>query len=216
MIIFIPIKELSQRVPNKNFRLVNGIPLYKLCLYKLKNFKVYVDTDSEKIINEINIDKKLNHVSVFLRKQELLGHETSVCNIIKSFIKRYHIKDKVICQLHVTSPFLKPETLLSAIKMMSDHDSVVACNKFQNRLWRSESYGYTPINHNPLKLEQTQDLPVYYEENSLFYIFKSENFLKSGCRISTNPYFYICSYPENIDIDIEDDWNLVKSLTKER
>ena len=47
MKIFIPIKEISQRVPKKNFRLFDGAPLYKHTLYKLKDFEVYVDTDSE-------------------------------------------------------------------------------------------------------------------------------------------------------------------------
>ena len=100
--------------------------------------------------------------------------------------------------------------------MIKNHDSVVACNKYQNRLWRKEKYGYAPINHNPLKLEQTQDLPVFYEENSLFYIFNTQYFLNTGSRVGLDPYFYICNYPENIDIDTEDDWKLVKSLVKEK
>jgi len=63
-----------------------------------------------------------------------------------------------------------------------------------------------------MKLEQTQDLPVYYEENSLFYIFNSDYFLKTNARVGINPYFYVNNYPENIDIDTEDDWKLVESL----
>jgi N-acylneuraminate cytidylyltransferase len=47
--VFIPIKENSQRVPRKNFRLLNGIPLYKNILSKLKDFQVFVDTDSNEI-----------------------------------------------------------------------------------------------------------------------------------------------------------------------
>jgi CMP-N-acetylneuraminic acid synthetase len=212
VIIFIPIKHVSQRVPNKNFRKINNTSLYKRCLYKLKDFNVYVDTDSETIINEIKADKKLKHVTVYHRCDRLLGHEISVCDIINNFINIYNIKNSVICQLHVTSPFLKIETLLSAYKMMDNHDSVAACNIYQNRLWRKEDYGYAPINHNPLKLEQTQDLPVFYEENSLFYIFRSEDFKKTKLRIGVNPHFYPCGFPENIDIDTEDDWQLVKNM----
>ena len=215
MIVFIPIKEISQRVPNKNFRLIDGIQLYKRCLYKLKDFKVYVDTDSEKILNEIKNDSNLSHVVAFMRKKDLQGHKTSVCDIIKSFIINFNIKEKIICQLHVTSPFLKTQTLFDAMNSLNNYDSVVSSNAYQNRLWRREDYGYTPINHNPLKLEQTQDLPIYYEENSLFYIFKSDFFLKTNSRIGVNPYFYVCNYPENIDIDTEDDWKLVKSITGE-
>jgi CMP-N-acetylneuraminic acid synthetase len=215
MIVFIPIKEKSQRVPNKNFRLVNGVQLYKRCLYKLSNFNVFVDTDSIEIINNIQTDSKLSHVTPYFRNKELHGHDMSVCDIIKSFITKFKIENETICQTHVTSPFLKFETLSLASDKMINHDSVVSCNNYQNRLWRKERYGYCPINHNPLKLEQTQDLPNYYEENSLFYIFNSDQFLKTNCRIGSNPYFFVNNYPENIDIDTEDDWKLVKLLTSE-
>ena len=213
MILFIPIKKESQRVPLKNFRKFNGIPLYKHCLYKLDKFEVFVDTDSEEIINECIVDQNLNHVTAFKRKDSLVGHDISVCDLISNFIRRHNIVDKAICQVHVTSPFLKTEALdLASSKLNEGYDSVVSCNEYKNRLWRKESYGYCPINHNPLRLEQTQDLPCYFEENSLFYIFNSSHFLKTNTRIGVNPFFYICNYPENVDIDTEDDWDLVKTL----
>lgn len=219
MVIFIPIKEISQRVPRKNLRNLGGVPLYKKCLYKLSEYSVYVDTDSSEIIDAIKKDPKLNNVTPYLRNFNLLGHDVSVCDLIKDFIITKNIKEETICQIHVTSPFLKTTTLKEANKLIKlGYDSIVACNKYQNRLWRKEDYGgnpsYCPINHNPLKLEQTQDLPVYYEENSLFYIFQKENFLRTNCRVGVNPYFYVCNHPENIDIDTEDDWELVETLCR--
>ena len=59
MIIFIPIKENSQRVPRKNFREINGVPLYKHTLYKLSDYEVYVDTDSTEVILDIESDERL-------------------------------------------------------------------------------------------------------------------------------------------------------------
>ena len=53
MNIFIPIKHISQRVPNKNFRIFNGEPLYKHTLLKFLDCNVFVDTDSEEIKNNI-------------------------------------------------------------------------------------------------------------------------------------------------------------------
>ena len=50
MIIYIPIKQNSQRVPQKNFREFNGKPLWEHTIDKLKDFEVVVDTDSEEII----------------------------------------------------------------------------------------------------------------------------------------------------------------------
>lgn len=214
MKVFIPIKKNSQRVKEKNFRNFLDEPLYKYTLLKLKDYEVFVDTDSKEILYEIKNDNRLSHVTGYMRSNNLIGDKISVCSLIENWIKKYGIED-MVCQLHVTSPFLKIETLSKSFeKVEKDFDSVVACNKIQSRLWRMENYGLCPINHNPAKLEQTQDLPAVYEENSLFYIFNSENFLTTGNRIGSNPYFYECSFPENIDIDIEDDWDIALALSK--
>ena len=90
--------------------------------------------------------------------------------------------------------------------------TIVSCNVVSSRLWRQENYGICPVNHNPLKLEQTQDLPKLFEENSLFYMFKSDNFLKTKSRIGLKPYFFQTNFPENIDIDWEEDWQIATSM----
>lgn len=213
MKIFIPIKHESQRVPGKNFREFQGEPLYKHVLLKLSGFQVYVDTDSEQILEQLEVDNSLSHVRGYKRSEQLLGHTTSVCKLIQNFITQFSIRDETLCQVHVTSPFLCTNTLINAREYMKGgYDSVVSCNVLQTRLWRKEKYGMCPVNHNPLNLEQTQDLPVFYEENSLFYIFNSDNMLKTGNRIGRRPCFYSVSFPENLDIDTEQDWSLIKKV----
>lgn len=214
MKIFIPIKKNSQRVPRKNFRILDGEPLYKFQLLKFNKFDIFVDTDSEEIYSDIKKDNRLKNVEVFYRKKELTGDKTSVCDLIKGFIISYDINEP-IAQIHVTSPFLRQETLLDGFSYIKHgFDSIVSCNKLQTRLWRKESYGYCPVNHNPLKLEQTQDLPEVYEENSAFYIFDSKIISITGNRIGKNPYFYEIKQPESLDIDTEEDWNKVLERIK--
>jgi CMP-N-acetylneuraminic acid synthetase len=213
MKIFIPIKNNSQRVSRKNFRSFAGEPLYKHTLLKYSQFEVYVDTDSQEIADGILSDERLAHVSVYMRSSDLIGDEISVCRLIERFISKFNIQEPIV-QLHVTSPFLSSETIKKAGKMIGEYDSVVACTKYNSRFWKIEGYGPCPVNHNPLKLEQTQDLPSLYEENSAFYIFRPEVVSQTNGRIGQNPYFFTMCHPENIDIDTEDDWNLVKSMEK--
>jgi CMP-N-acetylneuraminic acid synthetase len=212
--VFIPIKYNSQRVPNKNFRIFGSEYLFKRTLLKYADCDVYVDTDSEELKELIVMDDRLKRVNVFSRVQSLRGDEVSVCDLIKNFILKLDIKEPII-QTHVTSPFLKKETVVDAYQKMKNlnFDSVVSCNGHQSRFWRNEEYGYCPINHNPLKMEQTQDLPTLYEENSAFYIFRPEVILNTGNRVGKNPYFYQIGHPENLDIDTEQDWDrCVKEL----
>ena len=212
MKIFIPIKHNSQRVPKKNYRVFNGEPLYKHTLLKYTTCDVYVDTDSEEIIKEISKDDRLKNVVPYMRHPDLRGDKVSVCDLIRDFIVRHDIDD-VVAQIHVTSPFLNRSAVsVAASQIGPKYDSVVSCTKHNSRFWRNELYGPCPINHNPMKLEQTQDLPTLYEENSAFYIFKSIDFIKSHNRIGVKPFFYAVKHPENLDIDTESDWELVKAL----
>ena len=212
MNIFIPIKHNSQRVHRKNFRRFGKEPLFKHTLLKYKDYNVFVDTDSQEVIDLIGQDKRLKHVNVFSRSETLIGDKVSVCDLIKDFIIRLKIQEP-IAQIHVTSPFLKEKTLADAFTYLCDYDSVVSCNVYKSRFWRKESYGFCPVNHNPVKMEQTQDLPTLYEENSAFYIFKPEVILSQNSRIGQQPYFYPIGIQEGIDIDTEDDWEIA---TRER
>jgi CMP-N-acetylneuraminic acid synthetase len=212
--IFVPIKENSQRVFRKNFRKLNGVPLYIRLFEKLKDFEVYVDTDSDKIIDELTA--RYNNVTAYKRKKSLEGDEISVCDLINNFITKFKLKKEWVCQVHVTSPFLKMETL-NAVEILTkspNFDSVVSCNILQTRLWKKENYGFIPVNHNPVVLQQTQDLAKYYEENSLFYAFRADLFKKTNMRIGSTPYFYETDFPENLDIDTEEDWSLVEKIAE--
>ena len=51
--IFIPIKHNSQRVARKNFRRFGSEPLFKRTLLKFRGHQIFVDTDSQEIIDVI-------------------------------------------------------------------------------------------------------------------------------------------------------------------
>jgi CMP-N-acetylneuraminic acid synthetase len=209
MIVYIPIKQNSQRVPNKNFRDFNGSPLWENTVDKLNGHDVYIDTDSDTVMEK---SQSKNWVTSFSRKRHLRGDRVSVVDLLKSFVSQFSISQP-ICQIHVTSPFLNPDHInFAETKIMEDgHDSVFSADRIQNRFWREEEYGYCPINHNPMKLEQTQDLPVYYMENSYLYAFQPK-VLDFNNRIGYNPYIMEIGFPYNLDIDTEEDWKLVNVI----
>lgn len=174
------------------------MPLWKNTFEKLKKFKVYVDTDDNDLIEEL---LKYDNVIAYPREESLVGHKVSVCDLIKFWVSKYD-PPGFLFQVHVTSPFLKADTLLKAFNKMSNkNDSVFSCTEHQTRFW----YKNKSINHDPNILIQTQDLEPLFEENSLFYGFK-KNIALSGLRIGKNPLLYTTSTEESMDIDTEDDW----------
>lgn len=209
MIVYIPIKKNSQRVPKKNFREFKDKPLWENTVDKLKDFDVFIDTDSDLIFKEC--DHK-EWVTCFHRRRYLAGDEVSVVDLLKNFVNEFSINEP-ICQIHVTSPFLNPDHIKFALGKINNegYDSVFSADAVQNRFWRKESYGYCPVNHNPMKLEQTQDLPLYYMENSYLYAFLPK-VLEYNNRIGYNPYIMEIGFPYNLDIDTEEDWKLVNII----
>jgi N-acylneuraminate cytidylyltransferase len=211
--IFIPIKEHSQRVPQKNFRDFGGKPLYQHVISKYftcgAEFELWVDTDSEEIWNWVNNECPDNFYS-YMRPESLRGDDVSVNLLISNFIKNHCGNGDAVAQIHITSPFLEPSDLLPF--SLDKYDSITSANVIQSRIWREEKYGYCPVNHNPMKMEKTQDLPVLYEENSAFYIFKVDSFKRTGKRIGEKNCFWSLNFPKNLDIDTEEDWDICKKV----
>lgn len=213
MKIFIPIKDNSERVPKKNFRLFNNKKLFCYVIDRLleHDFEIYVDTDSSEVMEYY----KNTNVVVIERKPELRGHKTSVVDLIQSFIEDHNIDD-YICQIHVTSPLLTPELLKEAYSMLNEYDSVTGCDILYKMFWKKTDGAFEPINHDPNVLIPTQDLDPLYIENSTFFMVHSSSVLKNHKRMSDNNYFFEVPFPQNLDIDTEDDLKFLKKFETER
>jgi len=215
-ILFIPIKNESQRVPGKNFRKIGSKELYIYQIDKFKEyFKIYIDTDSDEIFEKLN--NYHPNVICYKRNINLVGHEVSVNLLIENFIKRFNL-DCYVSQIHVTSPFLVVETIKMSFGILKKGkcDSVVGSNLVKSRLWSKVDGGFIPINHNSKELVQTQDLPDIFEDNSSLYTFHTSSFLTNNNRVCSNPYFMVVGFPENVDIDTENDWDVVNYYIKRK
>lgn len=217
--LFIPVKHESQRIPGKNFRPILGKPLWVRCVHRFEEyFTLYINTDSPDIIKEVEEDKKFGwRVHARRRENYLCGHDVSVNKLINHFVSSelMVLSDDIVVQIHVTSPFLTPETVMRAVSYIKDegYDSVVGCNVLQSRLWREEGeLGLVPVNHDPRYLHPTQHLPPFYEENSALYAFRVSAFETCRNRICFKPKFMPIGFPENVDVDTEENWQMVLKL----
>ena len=87
---------------------------------------------------------------------------------------------------HTTNPLLKKDTIVDAINKfktsLAGNDSLFSVTKHQTRFYSHEGI---PINHDPDNLIPTQDLPLWYEENSNFYLFTKFSFLEANARFQS-------------------------------
>ena len=210
IVAIIPIKKKSTRVPNKNFKIVNGKPLYRYLLDRLHktNFnKIYIDTDSKEIkkfaINSgFNVIDRLPSLSKnSANGNHLLNYHASIIDADFYF------------QLFITSPFLRTKTINDCIKILKNQkniDSILTCNSLYSWYW----FNNKPVNYNPKILPRSQDAkPVVVETTGLYGI-KRSALLKSKSRIGKTPFFYEVSREESIDLDNIEDFDYLEYILK--
>ena len=218
--IIIPMKHNSQRVPGKNYRDFNGLPLFDVIINKIIQVdyidKIIIDTNSEYIKNLINV-KKIDKIQVYDRPEELCAHEVSTNLLLMNVIEKLELNYDYYLMTHVTNPLISVKTIKTMIELFinekcNEYDSLFSVKKWQTRLYKLEEERVNALNHNINELIQTQDLEPLYEENSCFYIFSKETLFKKKHRIGYNPYMYIMNDIESFDIDTESDFLIAKTL----
>jgi NAD(P)-dependent dehydrogenase (short-subunit alcohol dehydrogenase family) len=216
IIAIVPIKYISTRIPGKNYRKMDGKPLYWYIfniLFQISQIDMIIcNTDSLEIEKMINND--FPNVVIYHRPKHLEGGHISTNLILLDTIEKLKLTDEnnLFIQTHVTNPLLSVETVNKCIQSYFENtnDSLFTVKQLQTRLYDKTNHA---INHDPNNLIPTQDLDPIYEENSCLYIF-SYKVIKNINRIGENPFLFIMNDIESSDIDYETDFILTEQLIK--
>jgi len=213
MKFFIIIKEQSERLPDKNFLDLGDKPLFKHLLDELEGEEVFVDTDSYMLYSRL----KNSDVTCYMRNRKFIDLEINndfkvspVLLMIENFLDKYvDNENEIIVTPHVTSPFIKLDTIIEASKKLNEgYDSVQACTEHQEFTY----FRGKPVNFNPDVVQKTQDLEPVVMGNGAFFIFTKKTFKENKNRTGKNPCFYPITFPESIEIDDREDWELAKRV----
>ena len=211
IVAIVPIKSQSKRVKNKNFKKINGKPLYKYLLDKLKftNFnEIYVDSDS------LEIEKycRLNNYK-FIKRLPKLAHDNANGNDLLNYHSKI-INADIYFQLFITAPLLKIKTInncIEKIKKSKKYDSILTSKSVQTWFW----YKGKPVNYDPKILPRSQDAdPLVFETTGLYGI-RKKILLSKKARIGNQPYFYEVSDEEAIDLDNLKDFGYLEYYVKQ-
>ena len=160
VVAFVPMRHASERVPGKNYRLLDGRPLFHHMVMALLEcpevVEIAVDTDSPIIAEQCAIH--FPSVCVIDRPRHLLGGDMPMTEILRH--DAGVIDSEWYLQAHSTSPLLRSETISAGIATLEGsrglHDSLMSVTRLQTRLYDAEG---NPVNHDPQILARTQDLP---------------------------------------------------------
>jgi len=214
-ICIIPARKGSKRLPQKNRRALNSIPLISYSIkYAIKNTelinKIVVTTDDVEI-------KKIAEqfgVSVIDRPHELSGDKATTVSAIKHVLNEVKQAYDVVIILQPTNP-LRPKKLLQEVfHFFKDQncDSVMTVSRNSDKLGKIKNDKFIPYNY---KIGQrSQDLEPLYFENGLLYITKTSVILDDKILGSNNLPFIVEHPYAKVDIDTAKDFEYAEFILK--
>lgn len=209
---FIPIKANSERVPGKNFRILNGKKLYEYIIEHTLEADVfddiYIDTNSEEIASYA---KKMGCIPIE-RKPELAMNTANGNDLLVYHLDNYPDYDYYF-QLFATAPFLQP------ISIRECFNKLVSSTQYDSCFTATANHGFywlqgQPINYRPGILPRSQDMYAMIEETTGLYGITKDSLMRYRCRIGRAPYIHIVSKFEAVDINTEEDLAVAEFVGK--
>ena len=212
----IPARGGSKRIKNKNLLKLKGKPLInhtiKHAINSKKINKIFVSTDEEKIIKILP-----KNIYVIKRPINLSGDSVSTEEVIFHFLnklKKEKMKaPKYIVLLQCTSPLREKNDIDKSISLLisKKYDSVFSGAVNKNLFWVKKKQ-LKPINYIPKIRLTEQKMRAQYIENGSIYVFKTNGFIKSKCRLFGKIGIHLMSKKNSLQLDDMEDLNLIKKF----
>lgn len=210
VVAFLPAKGSSERIENKNIKILDGKPLFLRQLEKLCELKfideVYLDTESDEIIElASHIDCK-----VLKRDPSLASNKTDGNKLF--YNETSQVDADIYIQILATSPFIKGDTILEGINLLkesNEYDSVVLVKKEKQYTWNSSN---NTTNYDINAIPNSNILDDTIIETMGLYIIKASAAKSLKRRIGNKPYLLEASALEAVDVNYPDEFELANYI----
>ncbi|OUX36074.1 MAG: hypothetical protein CBE33_06745 [Candidatus Pelagibacter sp. TMED273] len=199
LVAVVTVRKGSERVKNKNFKLFGkkNLLIHKIeTLKKIKELdEIIINTDSDKAI-KIAKNLKVN----FFRREEYYASSSCSNSEFWSDIAK-NTNSKYIMFTHCTNPMVKKKTYEEFIKAFKKNknkfDSFNTVSEVKEFLFKKNK----PINFNPRKTPNSQNLPDIVKLNFAINILLTDQMYKTKTLIGKKPYFFKLNQIEGYDIN---------------
>lgn len=229
VLAIIPARGQSKRLPNKNKRLLGGIPLIeytiKAGLDAVMVDNIVVTTDDSEIAL---ISQSLGVQVQYPRPAKLSEDDSPIEDVIKHSILLFETNGShpdIIVLLQPTSPFRTAKHIDDAINLLitSQADTVTAVRRVVEHpyyMWKQNNDEIIPYYSIEKQFTSRNNLPSFYIENGSIYVIKKNIFIQYGL-YGNRVMPYEMSQIESIDIDeaIDLDWTeflMLKQKSKDK
>lgn len=222
----IPVKKNSKRVPGKNTKKINEIPLFVYSILSSINCKkiqkTFVSTDDKKV-QKISLSLKAQ--APFLRPSKICKYNSEDWEYVDHFIeyikKNYKYLPEYIVQLRPTTPFRSIELMTKAINKIKKYKHSTSMRSSHladhppEKQFRIKNDFYCDVK---MKKIQNDDFnkPSHvfrstYEPNGYVDILKTENLLNNKKKIYGKKILPFIT-KKTMDIDTLEDFELAKKI----
>ena len=216
----IPARGGSKGIPLKNLVMLNRKPLlYYTVTASLKSKiinKTVVSTDNKKISK---IALKLG-AEVIYRPTKLATDTTSLEPVIEHVLNYLNVHQgynpEIIVILQNTSPLRTAKHIDEALTLMKrqNYDSILSGFSIHTFLWKQSKKTITPLDYNPKKRPNRQNIHEQLFENGAIFATKTRCFIKNNCRISGKIGFYKMPLENSYNVDSYDDLRSIRKFLK--
>ena len=226
ILAIIPARGGSKRVPRKNLKEMEGIPLVGIAVNHAKesNYinKIIVTTDDEEIGNV-----SVKYGAEVIDRPEHLKNDNTImeadnilCDVVEK-IENKGIQIDIVVLLYPTAPLRTVEKIDEAIDLVLNHgfDSSLSLVHDQGYFWREENnqdeikpYNYDPCNRLPSVMHPFKQ----FKENKAIYVCTRDLLINTRCRLGGKIGHVTMSSLDSIDIDTFEDLDLCRILYKQK
>jgi CMP-N-acetylneuraminic acid synthetase len=208
----IPLKWRSSiRVPNKNFRDLNGKPLCRWLVDELlaslpEQHDLWIDSESDQVMelfDDLPRERLRQH-----RRLEWFASERANRNHLLNQFGLAHPEYDFYVQVFATAVTLRGavvrEALDSFLAQADRHDSMFLVTEETGWIW----YQGRAVNYDPATMDglpRSQDA-AYLKETTGLYAISREALFRTGCRIGRAPLLYPVPREAAFDIDTMEDF----------
>ncbi len=229
ILAFIPARAGSQRVSNKNIKLLGGRPLISYTIEAAKKSghinRVIVSTDSEDIASTA---KQYGADVPFIRPESISQSESTEMQFFEHALdwlaEKENYKPDLIVLLYPTAPFRKTESIDRAIEIMLKHPeadslrSVKLCSEHPYKMWSIENGYLKPFvkgKDSNIHTFSYQLLPTVYIQNASIYITRPSTIRDKKSPTGDIIIPFIMDEMESVDINTPLDFKFAEMLLKE-
>lgn len=220
-VAIIPARGGSKRVPRKNVRAFDGVPMIQRAVALARESGVFdqvvVSTDDPEVAA---LARAAGAVTPFSRPPEISDDHTPIDAVVRHAIAALSAaghSPEIVCCLYATAVLLSPKALGRGRELLVESGRSFAigvcayAHPVQRALWLDDGGGIS-MREPEHRLSRTQDLRVAFHDAGQFCWGRAAAFMAETPTLSSASVAVVLPRERVVDIDTPEDWAVAEAL----